>query len=166
MNADDETIRSRLAGFAGKRPARCDRDPVSGWGAAGIGLVERKMAPKAFAFKATLHFRSPQRWTGYFSIHTYRRWRAGKQSGAGARLALALRVDIERARFAIDHFGADDDFLDAFKRRQVEHRIEENRFHDGAKSTRAGLAFDRLFRDRQQGVLREGELHKIGRAHV
>ena len=69
-------------------------------------------------------------------------------------LAAALFIDVERLGVAFDDFRVDDDFDDAVERRQFEHRIKQNAFHDGAKAARAGLARDRLARHRRLGVFR------------
>src|SRR5262245_24794460 len=60
----------------------------------------------------------------------------------------AVRVDVERTRGSLDHLARDDDFLDAFQAREVEHGLEQNALQDRTQASRAGLALDRLAGDR------------------
>ena len=57
-----------------------------------------------------------------------------------------------------DHLFGDHDLLDAFQRRQLEHGVEQDRFHDRAQAARAGLAVDGALGDRRQRVLVEGQV--------
>ena len=59
---------------------------------------------------------------------------------------------------AIDHLAIHHDLLDTAKGRQVEHRVQQDAFHDGAQATGPGLARDRLARDRYQGLIGKGQL--------
>src|SRR5690349_22973537 len=70
-------------------------------------------------------------------------------SGPG-HVATSIGVDIERLRLALDHFAADDDRFDAVQAGQVEHRFQQDRFHDGTQAARTGLASDRFARDGAQ----------------
>ena len=46
----------------------------------------------------------------------------------------AICIDVKRGSIAINNFCIDDNFDNAFQRRQFEHGIKENAFHDGTKS--------------------------------
>src|SRR5262249_48289911 len=64
-------------------------------------------------------------------------------SGPG-HVATSIGVDVKRLCLALDHFPADHDRFNAVQAWQVEHRFQQDRFHDGAQAARAGLAGDRL----------------------
>ena len=68
------------------------------------------------------------------------------------RFLLALE-HLHRFLAAIDDILVDDHFGDAFQRGQVEHRIEQQPFHDRPQAPRAGLALDGLLGDRFQRCL-------------
>src|SRR5258708_1719432 len=70
--------------------------------------------------------------------------RAFQRSIGGADIPATIGVDLERLCPPLDDFPIDDDLADADQARQFEHRIEKNRFHDGAQSARTSLACDGL----------------------
>src|ERR1700687_2242985 len=76
--------------------------------------------------------------------------RSGARRG---RVALAVGIDIERTRPALDHLAANDHLFHAFQARQVEHGVEQDAFHDRTQAAGAGLAIDCLARDRAHGFL-------------
>src|SRR5262245_55467881 len=65
-------------------------------------------------------------------------------SGAGARVAGAVGIDVERTRRPLDHLARNHHLLDAFEAGEIEHGVEQDALHDGAQASRAGLALDRL----------------------
>src|SRR5947209_5271993 len=75
----------------------------------------------------------------------------------GPTLLVTLRVDVKRPRFTIHDFRTNDDLLDAFKAWQIEHRVEQDAFHDRPQSARAGPPLDRLFGDDIERLVLEGE---------
>src|SRR5690606_29818552 len=84
------------------------------------------------------------------AIGTAGRTAAAPWSGAGADVAAAVRIDEQRLATAFHNVPVDDDLLDAVQAGQVEHRLEQDAFHDGAQAPRTGLALDRLLGDRLQ----------------
>src|ERR1700754_3138470 len=84
---------------------------------------------------------------------------SGKTSGGDVRfLFLPVGVDIERTGRAANHFFRNDDFADAFQRRQVEHGVEQNLLHDRAQAAGTRLADDRTLGDLAERILVEGQL--------
>src|SRR5689334_11404922 len=82
------------------------------------------------------------------------------RSSAGASLYRAIRtvgVDVERTRGPLHHFARDHHFLNTFEAREIEHGLEQNALEDRAQATCAGLAFDRLARDRAKRLVGESE---------
>ena len=63
--------------------------------------------------------------------------------GRFARLNL-FGVHIKWFGIAIDHFCVDHDLIYTAQSGQFEHRVEQDGFHDGAKTPSTGLANDRL----------------------
>ena len=70
----------------------------------------------------------------------------------------AFGIDVERPRLALDDLGADHDLLDPIEAGQLEHRVEQNAFHDRAQAARAGAPLDRLLGDDVQRFVLEGQI--------
>src|SRR6266404_1279061 len=67
----------------------------------------------------------------------------------------------QRPRGALDDLFRDHDFLYAFEARQVEHRVEQDTFHDRAQSARPGLAVDGLAGNGAKRLLRQREIDRF-----
>src|SRR5947209_13400744 len=78
------------------------------------------------------------------AAHDYRGEQPPRPLRSGATLLVTLGVDVKRPRFTIHDFRTDDDLLDAFKARQIEHCVEQDALHDRTQAARAGAPFDRL----------------------
>src|SRR5947209_20074903 len=89
--------------------------------------------------------------------YEYRRRQPPRSLCGGATFLVALGVDVKRSRFPIHDFWADDDLFDAFEARQIEHRIEQDAFHDRAQAAGPRAPVDRLFGDDVQRLVLEGE---------
>ena len=61
-------------------------------------------------------------------------------------------VDVERPGIAVHYSLGDDHLLDPVEAGQVEHRLEQDRLHDGAEAAGAGLALDGALRDRGERI--------------
>ncbi|QTK78860.1 hypothetical protein AT6N2_C1059 [Agrobacterium tumefaciens] len=72
---------------------------------------------------------------------------------------LTVRIDVERTGDTADDLVGNDDLAYAFQRRQFEHGVQQDLFHDRAQATGTGLAGDRLAGDFAQRVLVEGQFH-------
>src|SRR5262249_51331307 len=72
---------------------------------------------------------------------------------AGADVAAAIGVDLQRLRPPFDDLAVDHDFADPDEAWQLEHRIEQDRLHDRAQTACPGLPGDRLLRDAAQRLV-------------
>src|SRR6516164_5721402 len=78
-----------------------------------------------------------------------------------ARPVGAVGINVERPRGTLDDLFRDHDLLDAFEARQVEHRVEQDTFHDRAQAARAGLAVDGLAGNSAQRLLGQREIDRL-----
>src|ERR1700736_5009274 len=81
--------------------------------------------------------------------------RRGRSSGTLPHIAASIGVDVERLGASFHDFLVDDHAADAVETRKLEHRLQQDRLHDGAQAARAGLAVDRLVGDGAQLLLVE-----------
>src|SRR5690606_14771799 len=68
-------------------------------------------------------------------------------------------VDQVGLGFVLDHRLVDHDLADVLQRGQLVHGVQQDRLDDGAQAAGAGLALERLARDRGQGVGAELQFH-------
>src|SRR5690606_6773083 len=84
-------------------------------------------------------------------------------SGLWRRRGLAaVAVDQVGLGLVVDHRLVHHDLADAFQRRQLEHGVQQHRFHDGAQAAGAGLALERApgnGRERVRADLQLDPLH-------
>src|SRR5262249_22557267 len=84
--------------------------------------------------------------------------RASRARRALHRAIGTIGVDVERTRRAFDDLARDHDLLHALQARKIEHGLEQDAFEDRPQAARAGLALDRLARDRAERLVGEGQL--------